>query len=378
MGFQEDTHRSRRDKLKQIIQTMEQTIPSNKPRGRPRAPLYPDYLSKLTQDVVVEEDDDQCCGFSESDLPHADSKLTKLQEIIRSMQEELDDQETPFYGFDESQVHQAKLDHNKLCKAIEDVSNETVNVRFNQQLHYKSKLNRNYPWDYQQWLQILENDLFEEPQPCTKHQPDITVSEIDVLSDIDSIVVDSPSFDDTEFTFHSPSVPEDVIVSEIHNLHSPLLDEYNQQRMSTPIRPILRSETDPLCLDRIPVLSSSESSLEFHFEDVETMATLNPLHTVQELHICENTDAVFPTQRQAEQDLQFAIQLDKVVNVQAMLDTAHRISPSLQPIQPGKVYNLEPILEDIQPGLEAAGRPIRTRKKHDYKRLNSEGFDPRN
>ena len=363
-GFQENITLSKRDKLQKIIKAMEQSIPTKHLRGRPRAPVYPDYLSKLPEDVQVNEEDELCVGFSEGDLTETNSKLSKLHEIINRLQEteEHEEDETLFYGFEDYQVQETREDQDRLRKVIQDLSDETVNIRFNQQKLISTQGNSKYPWDYQQWLQILEEDMFEEYHSIKKHQPTYAevLSQDDIVSDADSIVVDSPSFDDTEFTFYSPTPVENVIISELHNLDSPLFQTAPhgnpEQRMSTPVRSFLKSETDPLCIDRIPVLSSSESSIEFNFDEIPS--------TIQE------------TQQQPKEHVQLVLELDRVVNVQTMLDTVHRASPALQPIQPGRVYNLEPILADVQTQQEAEARPLRTRRKHDYKRLNSDGFYP--
>ena len=67
------------------------------------------------------------------------------------------------------------------------------------------------------------------------------------------------------------------------------------------------------------------------------------------------------------------VQCDKVQNVQNALDDVHSQFPHLQPVQPGKVYDMSKILDSIQ---EAEGHGYsmrRNRERHDYKKLHLYG-----
>lgn len=77
---------------------------NSKTRGRPRKPVYPDYLKSLPTDVVIAESDEVCHGFPDKDLSMAEQKKRELQNIIKTMESQ---EEEPFYGFSSQEIDRA-------------------------------------------------------------------------------------------------------------------------------------------------------------------------------------------------------------------------------------------------------------------------------
>ena len=74
---------------------------------------------------------------------------------------------------------------------------------------------------------------------------------------------------------------------------------------------------------------------------------------------------------------QVNIQCDKVQDLSKALDKVHDSCPYLKPVQPGKVYNMGPILEGISELGAIPKRSLRKTERHDYKKLNSHGKSER-
>ena len=60
------------------------------------------------------------------------------------------------------------------------------------------------------------------------------------------------------------------------------------------------------------------------------------------------------------------------VCVNTVLDYVNQYDPALTPMEEGKVYDMEPILESIHSNQS---RPTRQRRVHNYKQLHNAGFN---
>ena len=340
-GFHQDINISRRDKLAKLIEILEQQTNHTRSRGRPRKARYPDYLKKLDEDVQIDENDERLCGFPQEELDQAREKKQKLKSIIEQMEEK----DTPFYGFSDDDIEKTTANAQKLQDFMKTDLSNTV-----RQVCSKTPYNT-YPWNYDEWLSILESDLFED---------DIMEKKKKVLIN-DSIDVASMSYDDTELEFYYD------LTDEEHALQSSILHEVlpfeaaEIEKMDLPIRTStptrkFRSETDPMYVDKIPVVSSSDSSIEEE-----------PTKDQQTENEC------FPVQR--PDPLYNMMPPDRVMNMDSVLSQIHEDNPAFQEIVPNRVYRMDEILTNVQE-LEALddartssnSRPVRTsRRKINYK-----------
>ena len=103
-GFQENITLTKRDRLRDIINTMENSTTEKNKRGRPKRQLYPDYLQSLPTDVNVTEEDEVCYGFPISEGETRPTKRDSLQKIIQDLEDEDVDQ---CCGFTETEVDSA-------------------------------------------------------------------------------------------------------------------------------------------------------------------------------------------------------------------------------------------------------------------------------
>ena len=343
-GFHESLSLDKRNKLKSAISALEESIGSVKNRGRPKS-SYPNYLQPLQEDVIVTEDDERLCGFSETELNLPIKKSQELQKIIQSLEEKSDidqqqrkkerlgeiihnletetdvdsDEEIePCHGFGNSEV---KVLSDKL-KKMKKVKIRSVNSQL--------KLNQ-HAWIEKDWFEIYESDDFEvcyiksklEPENLSNHLPDFDAMNlsIDVYHEENNA---SLTFDDSEFL--SCAEEED-----------------------TPVQKRTKSDTDPFLLDYIPILSSSES--EPDLECTRVLQSSSPINWSPQKVKC-----------------------DKVQNLNSVLDMLHETHQELKEPVVGKVYDMEPILEAVHNPCQAHSMTRRTKKKHDYKKANYKGF----
>ena len=84
----------------------------------------------------------------------------------------------------------------------------------------------------------------------------------------------------------------------------------------------------------------------------------------------------FPLLRISESDLKSPdpadIQCDKVQNLDSALEKVHENFPHLQPVQKGRVYQMDKILDSIAES-EKPSYTLRKKERHDYKKLHSKG-----
>ena len=99
-------------------------------------------------------------------------------------------------------------------------------------------------------------------------------------------------------------------------------------------------------VDRIPVITSSESSISV-------------------------SDSVSDNVGQCADLLDVSIP-EGVVHMSPVLSRVHQRSEALTEPRIGRVYDMEEILRDIQ--VCDQGRPSRNRQIHDYKQLHCKGF----
>ena len=323
-GFHENLSLDKRNRLKSAISALEQSVGTVKNKGRPKS-LYPDYLQPLENDVLVSENDERLCGFSENELNLSIKKSQDLQKIIQSLEENNDeilldldsDNETnSCHGFEDSEV---EILSEKL-KKMKEVKIMSVDSQLSQNKH---------AWIQQEWQDILDSDDFEmpvikkEPENLSIHLPDFDAMNlsIDVYHEENNA---SLTFDDSEFL--SCAEEED-----------------------TPVQKRSKSETDPFFIDYIPVLSSSESEPEL--ECTRILNTSSPINWSPQKVKC-----------------------DKVQNLNSVLDVIHETHQELHKPEEGKVYNMDSILEAVHNPCQAHTMTRRTKKKHDYKKANYKGF----
>ena len=66
------------------------------------------------------------------------------------------------------------------------------------------------------------------------------------------------------------------------------------------------------------------------------------------------------------------IECNRVQNLEQALNDVHEQFPHLQPVQPGRVYDMAPILEGIQQ-IGENNYNLRERERHDYRQLHLHG-----
>ena len=132
-----------------FIKNLEQQTNIPRSRGRPKKARYPDYVETLESDVQVDENDERLCGFSQNDIEQAQMKKQRLRSIIEEMEQE----ESPFYGFSEQDMEKSTLKAQKLQDFMSNDSSISIRQVCSRDL------NTRYPWNYDEWLKILENDF---------------------------------------------------------------------------------------------------------------------------------------------------------------------------------------------------------------------------
>lgn len=344
-GFHESIFLDKRDKIKDIVDNLQRETSTTTPiRGRPAKLKYPHYLNKLPQDVSINEEDERCQGFGDSHVQPQKSKSEKLKQVIKVMEEAVQNEDNEnFYGFSGFEAERAEKRRDKLSQIIDETScliNKIRNARV------KTKTRPTYAWDYQQWMSILESDTLEENLPDKR---DVRILEVDEQEP----VANDLSYDDSEF-YSFAHVADDTVQDMIDEEVTTIKDfNVHYELHSTPVRSNLKSATDPCLLDTIPVVSSSESSLE---ED-------------------ELSDA------ESKIDWDSDIPLGPV-RLESRLDKILQDCPELQPIQEGRVYDMQPILQNIhdsqtnsqQPQVQELRRSRRNLPRVDYKLLNNKGL----
>ena len=362
-GFHESISLNARNKLQEVTKKLQDSLPKKKARGRPRI-SYPDYINKLPQEVVVDENDERLCGFEQEEVDKSKhrkdqlkniiqslekdeisdtesfyesenvqeqiKKRDKLQSIIDEMEEQLssDDESDSFQGFTQKDLNTAK---NKLQKLKKNVRKES-NLRC---LSNNSKRSvEKYPWNQEEWMKILEEEdefklnIKSEPSNVSsrllKQLPSYEAMNLS-LDDYFKENLDSLTFDDTEFlSFNETGAIQKTFRSQ--------------------------SETDPNLLEKIQIVEDSDSDIEFNENLEQTMITSSPIK--------------WSPQR---------IECDKVQNLDIILEDVNKNSPALQKPEEGRVYDMNEILSDIENHCELRVSSRRT-ERHDYKKANSKGF----
>ena len=344
-GFQENISLSKRDKLQNIIKSLENSMINEKKRGRPVKQRYPDYVQSLPEDVQISEEDEVMYGFTDPEYAQASSKRESLNKIIQEMEDE-DDSEC--YGFTQLEVDEAKEKSRMLEEMLAETRYLVAKLRnvknpkvVNRQIH---------SWNYEEWLNILDHDYFEEekkPDPVVLNQSfqsDNTIQSMEYdYSDVFHSLTDHDVTETGEFMVDIPEV------TNIEDFH--VTFDRHKPSMSTP-RKDCKSVTDPLMLDKILVLSSSESELEDGEEEENDI-----------LGAC----ALFPSTIP-----------EGPVRMDEILEEIHKVCPELSQPDPGKVYEMATILKNIEENNEDTAndtrhRPKRTIQRLDYKLLNTKG-----
>ena len=365
-GFQPTSSMGNRDQISQLIREIEKDIPTKRNRGRPRLLKYPDYAKPLPEDIVIDDEYYNFHGFQSEDINVLDESRKKLQSIIDQMSEVVDsspEEDEPCHGFQEQDLHKVQVAQEKIKNIIDGYEYVTNQNNIRLQSLPKNSLARKYAWNYEEWLNILETDYIDENIDTSqtkltallfKQLPNNEVLDFPGLYLNETS--DALSFDDTEVEYQSfqPESEEQSLVNEILQLEISHLQDFNSHfssvTASTPTKRLFKSVTDPLWLDKIPVLSSSDSSFEEQFSpDRNGEKTKTPINLV-------------------------TVQNDKVLNIDSLLVRAQEECIALQNPEPGRVYRMDPILDDIFPDTHQNSRPIRTTKKHDYKKLHTEGL----
>ena len=341
-GFQQNISMEKRDHIKQLIKSMEESMPSEKKTGRPKKLRYPDYRHVLQEDVQVTEDDEVLYGFQQEH--NQSDKLEKIKDIISAMEQEDD----ACYGFSEKEVKSAMDNKSQLDEVVQTHQNMCRCT-----ISYLSKKRRTvHPWDHDQWLKILDQDLFEEKKVHVPVQRRI--------ESIDNVSLASLEYDNSEMflsmTDHDLSAAAVMAEDDVTTVDDFLLHfELHRPPRSTPTKNV-KSETDPLMLDKIPVMTESDSSLE----------------GIQESSFQEPADNVF-------YDLP-----SHPMHVSQALQELHDHCPELSAPQEGRVYNMSQVLSNIDRHTSAQDdnsvsdqvqcRPKRTvNKRVDYRLLNLRG-----
>ena len=107
--------------------------------GRPLKPSYPDYVQKLPEEPVIDEESEILCGYSPEQIVPAKTKLQTLSDIIQQMEQD-DDMESVqddenFCGFQQDDLTEAEKKRFKLQQCNEDLNQVNFkkhNVKFSQ------------------------------------------------------------------------------------------------------------------------------------------------------------------------------------------------------------------------------------------------------
>ena len=379
-GFKDNISLSKRDRLQSIIKSLEKSIIEEKKRGRPAKLRYPDYVQPLSTDVHISEEDEVCYGFGDTENSQAQSKRDSLQQIIAQMESNGDDENEMCYGFSQKEVDEAK----EKSKVIENMLAETSSlVAKLRKVKAPQVVNlQRYSWNYAEWLDILEQDFFEEERKpvsvLLNQSGDLEPDEREDMSDGSLDYDYSYLQSDYSEVFHSMTDHERTQGTEHMEDFDTIIEDFNIQfdrykpSISTP-RQEFKSLTDPLMLDKIPVCSSSESDLDQEEE-----------HVGWNIQGAQNFTDLFSTIPEGP------VKLDQA------LEKVHELCPELAKPDPGRVYDMSTILQNIEDtthknptvnltqSLQVSGndvptdsllehRPKRTIPRLDYKLLNTKG-----
>ena len=366
-GFQENIQLDKREKLQQLIKNLEKSIPSAKGIGRPSHPVYPDYLNKLPSDPEISYEDEIFYGFQQYDVDSSEARREGLKKIIEEMENPAESEE--FYGFSQ-RSKKAELKKAQFENMLLETRNLVSNLR---KLRTKKVVcNQSYAWNYEQWVHILEHDDFEEEQIKSRNRRNVVMDLLETEEELDSL-----SYDDTEF--HSLSayvddtaenmIDEEVLTMEDFNVFF----EKHKESVSTPIKKVFRSETNPSLLDTITVMSSSDSSLDYTSDTAPNIFEEN----------------VF-----MESEPEKGTVPNGPVRLETILNEIHQICPELSEPVEGEVCQMNRILQnihdydasstpeecvdiadnhDVPTDSRRNSRPKRTIERLDYKLLNHKG-----
>ena len=336
-GFQEDISLDKRNRIKQAVNSLEHSLQGSSVRGRPRV-RYPDYLKPLSDDVIITEEDECLTGFNNDDVMDGLSKKERLQNIIAEMEKEDDnasEAEEELSGYNAQEVECQEDRRRKLQSIIEDLEDdESTNMVRNMNIKESSK--NKYPWNQEEWLEILELDddydvqvkveVDEEALKLLKNLPSPESQNIS-LDDYFQENVESLTFDDSEFM--TPNNTKGLF-------H-------------------LNSETDPNIIDKIPVIDTSESDTE---NDVFLQSVLHCSSPIQ-----------WSPQR---------INCNENQNLEQHLQHMQQIHPQINTVVQNRVQDMETILAGIESHAplpkQAQAPKTRLKKRYDYKKVNKQGF----
>ena len=369
-GFQDNIILDKRDRLKNLITTLEKDTQEKRNRGRPVLPVYPDYLNALPSDVCVTEEDEVFYGFDDRDVTTSSSKRDKLQQVLKQLENPSDN---GFHGFSDQEIEDAIERKTKTNRLLQETRRLVVKLRSLQPTYVKNKTL--HAWNYDQWLHIMENDMFEEKSKIQQ----VPVDDLPSLSESIQDSSDHLSYDDEEFYSVNDITIEDVATDmldsnvsdlEVFNTH---YENIPRESTSTPNRENFKSVTDPMLLDTITVMSSSESSLESDGEEDVLIAA----------NVKELSEAMY-----------LPVPVGQT-RVEELLNKVHQSCPELSTPEVGRVYDMSPILDGIQQfesvmqvrqhaqqestdkkvktQEKKKERPQRTLERPDYKLLHSHG-----
>ena len=291
-----------------------------------------------------------------------------------------DDENEMCFGFSQKEVDEAK----EKSKVIENMLAETSSlVAKLRKVKAPQVVNlQRYSWNYAEWLDILEQDFFEEERKpvslLLNQSGDLEPDEREDMSDGSLDYDYSYLQSDYSEVFHSMTDHERTQGTEHMEDFDTIIEDFNIQfdrykpSISTP-RQEFKSLTDPLMLDKIPVCSSSESDLDQEEE-----------HVGWNIQGAQNFTDLFSTIPEGP------VKLDQA------LEKVHELCPELAKPDPGRVYDMSTILQNIEDtthknptvnltqSLQVSGndvptdsllehRPKRTIPRLDYKLLNTKG-----
>ena len=370
VGFHENVTLNKRDKIKKIIESMSNSLPKERSRGRPKRPAYPDYLKPLPEDIQVDHNDEILVGFHENDYAEQLSMKEKIHNVLHELESHVDANESEsFYGFSQTEIDNAKKAKQKVDNVVCEYDNETSKISMVSNFPIKQAL-ATHAWNYDEWMHILEHDDDHDIK-IIRHNlrvysnSQVEGDDLQQMREVDDNDHDHMSLEEDDL-FMSAHSPNDQSATFMYNQDVSTVEDFDihferfQSHASTPKKQQHVSETDPLVVDRIPVVStSSESSLGL------------------------------PDGRLFPDDDEVTALPEGQVQLSQALEDIHANHPELaEPLQ-GRVYNMDQILTNIErykldhstdtqedSASVARSRPRRNLQRANYKQLH-EGAIPR-
>ena len=130
----------------------------------------------------------------------------------------------------------------------------------------------------------------------------------------------------------------------------------------------MKSETDPLLLDKIGSVSS-DSEIEANFYQALSSSPIQWSPRTSTVDVDPQTldQALLQIDDTVPSTPPVPTDLNRAQNLEAALDYAQAQAPHLQPVEQGRVYDMAPILESYHE-QEQRRRTTRDVKRHDYKK----------